>query len=186
MSESQTPTQASPSVPHAEELLSRLDAIEIDRFSLQQVENEVMGDRVWVKVLTIPVSMVSLVVLTFLGAWLSGYLFASFVVSALLVFIVGKMFEGYENQFKWQARQEVERRIAETEGETGLIRHFKHFLPTRFRHLVQCLRKGDTRYIDQYVQAVNLLQKKLDKEKFTRAWHLAHPETSPEKPAETE
>jgi hypothetical protein len=180
------PTPAPPSLPTAEELLTRLDNIDIDTFSLQQVENEVMGDRVWVKVLTIPVSMVSLVILTFLGAWLSGYLFTSFVISAFLVFIVGKMFEGYENQFKWQARQEVERRIAETEGDAGLIRHFKHFLPTRFRHLVQRLRKGDTRYIDQYVQAVNLLQKKLDKEKFTRAWQLAHPETAPEKPHEPE
>ncbi|WP_044410948.1 hypothetical protein [Thiomicrospira microaerophila] len=181
-----TPPSTKPAKPFAEDLLKRLDEVDIDSFNLKQVEEEVMGEKVWIKVLTIPVTMLSLVILTFLGGWISGYIFISFLLSALLIFIIGKMFEGYENQFKWEARQEVERRILETEGEQGLVIHFKPFLPTRFRHLVQCLRKGNSRYIDQYIQAINLLQKKLDKEKFTKAWHLAHPETAPVKPEDTD
>ncbi|WFE68148.1 hypothetical protein P8S54_07940 [Thiomicrospira sp. R3] len=179
MSNQPEPTTKPPK-PRAQDLLQRLDQVDVSIFNLNQVEDELMGNKIWIKVLTIPVTMISLVIMTFLGAWMSGYIFASFVISAFLVYLIGKLFEGFESTFKWQARQEIEKRIAETEGEEGLVIHFKAFLPTRYRHLVLCLKKGNTRYIDQYIQAVSLLQKKLDHKKFTHAWHLAHPETMPE------
>lgn len=171
------PESSAPPKPSAKVLLDRINSVDTTQFELKRVEQDIMGNKVWVNALTIPVTMVSLVVFTFLGAWFSGYIFISFIVSAFFVFIIGKLFEGYENQFKWQARQEVERRISETEGSEGLIIHFKSFLPTRYRHLIQCLKKGNTQYIDQYIQAVSILQRKLDKQKFTHAWQLAYPET---------
>ncbi|UQB41594.1 hypothetical protein JX580_07865 [Thiomicrospira microaerophila] len=171
-----------PSKPAAESLLQRLQQVDTDQFNLKQIEEELMGEKIWVKVLTIPVTMLILLILTFVGAWLSGNIFASFIVSAVLIYFIGKLFEGFESRYKWQARQEVEKRILETEDVEGLIVHFKAFLPTRYRHLVQCLKKGNARHIDQYIQAVNLLQQKLDHQKFTHAWHLAHPETKPEEP----
>jgi len=90
------------------------------------------------------------------------------------------MFENQEHNYKIAARHEVIRRIAETEGEFGLIPHFKHFLPNKYRHLWQSLRKGQYHYIEQYVQAVLLLQNKLEEDQFTRIWYLTYPETDPE------
>lgn len=171
-----------PSVPSAEKILSDLQAVDIEYFNLKTVEDEVRGNRIWINTLTIPVTALSLVILTFLGAWISGHLFISFAVSAGLLFFIGKLFESYDQQIKWDARKEVERRIAETEGDFGLIVHFKSFLPTRYRHLVQSLKRERYLYIDQYVHAVSLLQKKLDHEKFTQAWHMVHPELVAEEP----
>ncbi|MFA6699742.1 MAG: hypothetical protein WCS28_06175 [Thiomicrospira sp.] len=168
-----------PNVPTAAEILEQLHAINLQDFDIHQVEQAVRGNRIWINTFTIPVTAILLIILTFLGAWLSGYLFLSFAISAGLLFFIGKLFESYDQQIKWQARQEVERRIAETEGEFGVLIHFKSFLPTRYRHLIQSLKRQRYLYIDQYIQAVSLLQRKLDHQKFTQAWHMVYPHLDP-------
>ncbi|MEA1989204.1 MAG: hypothetical protein U9N57_08375 [Pseudomonadota bacterium] len=42
------------------------------------------------------------------------------------------------------------------------------------------MRKGQYHYIEQYVQAILLLQNKLEPEQFTRIWYLTYPETDPD------
>lgn len=168
--------QIEESIPSADIMLANLHNIDLTRFNLQQVEDEVRGDRVWINILTVPITMLLLVLFTFLGAWASGHLILSFLISAGVLFFIGKMFEGYDQQVKWDARREVERRIAETEGEFGFLIHFQPFLPPRYRHLIQSLKRRRYLYIDQYVQAVNLLQVKLDHDRFTQAWHMVYPE----------
>lgn len=175
-----SPAQPLPDVPSAEEMLARLQAIDLQQFNLKQVEEEIRGNRIWINTFTIPVTALLLIIFTFLGAWLSGHLFLSFAVSAGMLFFIGKLFETYDQQIKWQARQEVERRVAETEGEFGIVVHFKPFLPTRYRHLVQSLRRKRYLYVDQYIQAVSLLQRKLDRNKFTLAWHMVYPHLKPD------
>ena len=125
-------------------------------------------------------SAVLLVVFTLLGAFLFDHPFISFVVTAGLLFWIGKLFDNQHRFYQHAARQEVIKRIAETEQDFGLIPHFKNFLPTKYRHLWQSLRKGNYMYIEQYIQAVLLLQRKLDPEKFTRIWYLNYPEIDPE------
>ncbi|MBE0494599.1 MAG: hypothetical protein IBX48_09700 [Thiomicrospira sp.] len=179
---SETPvdqTQISDDIPSAKTMLGRLHEINLEDFDIKKVEEEIRGNRIWINTLTIPVAMLSLVIFTFLGAWISGYLILSFLVSAGIVFFIGKMFEGYDRQVKWDARREAERRVAETEGEFGLLVHFKPFLPTRYRHLIQSLKRRRYLYVDQYIQAVNLLQRKLDHDKFTQAWHIVYPHLKP-------
>lgn len=166
-------------IPTAQTMLERLHQINLEEFDIKKVEEEIRGNRIWINTLTIPVAMLSLVLFTFIGAWLSGHLILSFLIAAGLVFLVGKMFEGYDRQVKWDARRETERRIAETEGEFGLLVHFKPFLPTRYRHLIQSLKRRRYLYIDQYIQAINLLQRKLDHDKFTQAWHIVYPHLKP-------
>jgi hypothetical protein len=46
--------------------------------------------------------------------------------------------------------------------------------------LWQSLKKGQYQYIEQYVQAILLLQNKLDSEQFIRIWYLTYPELDPE------
>lgn len=172
-------TQTSEDIPSAQTMLEKLHAINLEDFDIKKVEEEIRGNRVWINTLTIPVAMLSLVLFTFLGAWISGHLIMSFLIAAGLVFFIGKMFEGYDRQVKWDARRETERRIAETEGEFGLLVHFKPFLPTRYRHLIQSLKRRRYLYIDQYIQAINLLQRKLDHDKFTQAWYIVYPHLKP-------
>lgn len=172
-------SQTSEDIPSAQTMLGRLHAINLEDFDIKKVEEEMRGNLIWINTLTIPVAMLSLLLFTFLGAWISGHLILSFLVSAGIVFFIGKMFEGYDRQIKWDARRETERRIAETEGEFGLLVHFKPFLPTRYRHLIQSLKRRRYLYIDQYIQAVNLLQRKLDHDKFTQAWHIVYPHLKP-------
>lgn len=171
--------QTSEDIPSAQTMLGRLHAINLEDFDIKKVEEEMRGNLIWINTLTIPVAMLSLLLFTFLGAWISGHLILSFLVSAGIVFFIGKMFEGYDRQVKWDARRETERRIAETEGEFGLLVHFKPFLPTRYRHLIQSLKRRRYLYIDQYIQAINLLQRKLDHDKFTQAWHIVYPHLKP-------
>jgi hypothetical protein len=158
----------------AMQLITRLNQVEIEDFNLKKVEESLRGKMIWINTLTVPISLVLLLLFTLVGKLISGYIIISFIVSALIVFLLGKMFENYDHEVKWNARREVERRIAETEGDDGLIIHFKNFLPTRYRYLVQSLRRGQYLFIDQYIQAVHLLQHKLETEKFIRAWSLAH------------
>ncbi len=167
------------SIPTAQQMLIRLHEIDLTDFDLKLAEEQMRGNKIWINILTIPVATLSLVIFTFLGAWITGQLILSFLIAAGIVLTIGKMFEGFDEQVRWNARLEVERRIAETEGEFGLIVHFKHFLPTRYRHLVQSLKRGRYLYIDQYMQAVHLLQRKLDHMKFMDAWHLVYPHLDP-------
>jgi hypothetical protein len=163
-------------IPTAQTMLIRLHEIDLDQLNLKKVEEQIRGNRVWINILTVPITMLLLVLFTFLGAWISGHFILSFLVSAGVLFFIGKMFESYDQQVKWDARREVERRIAELEGDFGLLIHFKPFLPPRYRHLVQSLKRRRYLYIDQYIQAVNLLQQKLDHDRFTQAWHMVYPE----------
>lgn len=178
--EPETDQTSEVTTPTAETMLARLSEVDVNLFDSKQVMNELKGNKQWISILTIPVTTILLGLLTLIGMLVSGSILWSFVISAGLLFFIGKLFDQYEQQYRHQARQEVIRRVQETEGEFGLIPHFKHFLPNRYRHLWQSLRKGNYVYVDQYIQAVVLLQNQLDAEKFTKIWHLSYPETVPE------
>ncbi|MDX1353353.1 MAG: hypothetical protein R3254_10095 [Thiomicrorhabdus sp.] len=168
-------------IPSPEEMLQRLYAVDVQQFNLDNIAAELKGNKIWVSVLTIPVSAVILVIVTLLGSFLFDQPIVSFLVGAGLLFWVSKMFDAQEHHYKIAARHEVMQRIKQTEGEFGLIPHFKNFLPTKYRHLWQSLKKGKYQYIEQYVQAILLLQNKLNPEQFTRIWYLTYPETDPER-----
>lgn len=165
--------------PSAEAMLERLQAVDITQFDLTAATNQLKGNKQWISILTIPVSALLLVMITLIGTFVWDAPIASFLVAAGLIYVVARLFDQYEQQYRRQARQLVMQRIAATEGDYGLIPHFKHFLPTKYRHLWQSLRKRNYMYIDQYIQAVALLQKQLDPAKFTKIWHLHHPEVAP-------
>jgi len=176
----QTNNTAANNIPSPEEMLSRLRDINVQTFNMKEVANELKGNKIWISILTIPVSASILVVITLLGSFMFDRPIISFLLAAGLLFWISKMFEHQEQNYIIAARHEVIRRIAETEGEFGLIPHFKHFLPKNYRHLWQSLRKGRYDYIEQYVQAILLLQNKLEPEQFTRIWYLTYPETDPD------
>ncbi len=179
-----TPEENSTDTPAAEEMLSRLNQINKDIFNLEQVTEEVQGKYAWIFVLTMPITAILLMVFTLLGTFITGHFIASFILTALLLFILGRIIDQFEQKFRYQARIEVMRRIYETEGEYGIIPHFKDFLPKKYRHLWQSLRKNNYQYIDQYIAAISLLQNQIDTEKFTRIWYIRHPEIAPEERAE--
>lgn len=163
-------------IPQAEEILSRLQAVDVNQFDIVAVTNELKGNKQWISILTIPVTTILLGLFTLIGVLLFDSIIGSFLVAAGLLFFAGRILDQYERQYRIQARHEVMSRIQSTEGEFGLIPHFKHFLPTKYRHLWQSLKKGNYMYIDQYIQALVLLQHKLDHEKFTKIWNMTYPE----------
>lgn len=167
-------------IPSAETMLAKLMNINLDDFNLRDTEDLLRGNMVWINVLAVPVTLVLLLLFTLLGGLATGHFVISFIVTGLVLFMAGKMFEGYDLKIKIQARQEIEARIADTESDFGFIVHFKHFLPTRYRHLIQSLKRRRYLYIDQYIQAIRLLQNKLNHEQFTEAWHRAYPEIAPQ------
>lgn len=167
-------------IPSPQEMLTRLNQVNPQLFDLKTIEDELKGNKIWIYVLTLPVSAVLLMLFTLLGTFLFDQPILSFVITAAVLFWIGKMFDHQQNLYKHAARQEVIRRIAETEQGFGLIPHFKNFLPSKYRHLWQSVRKGNYAYIEQYVQALVLLQHKLEPEKFTRIWYLTYPEIEPE------
>lgn len=167
-------------IPSPEEMLQRLNDVDIQKFNIETLANEMKGNKVWISILTIPVSAVILVAATLIGGFIFDSPIISFLLAAALLFWISKMFEGHERHFKMVARQEVINRIQQTEGEFGLIPHFKHFLPAKYRHLWQSVRKGNYVYIEQYVQAILLLQNKLDGQKFVKIWYMTYPEINPE------
>lgn len=169
-----------PRTPTAEEMLERLHAVNLDDFNMQEITDELKGNNAWLFVLTMPITAILLVVFTLVGTFATGYFILSFIVSAGILFVVGKMIDQYEQKFRYQARLEVMRRIKEAETEDGLIPHFKDFLPRKYRHLWQSLKKQNYIYIDQYIAAMTLLQQRLDSDKFIRIWRLKHPETAPD------
>lgn len=166
--------------PSASEMLARLRAVDPHQFDTKMIADALKGKYAWVFVLTMPIAAILLVTLTMLGTVLTGYFIASFIVTALLLFVVGKMLDEFEKRFFFQARLEVIKRIEEAEGDYGLIPHFKDFLPPKYRHLWQSLRKGRYVYIDQYIAAVILLQNKLPDDKFHRVWEIRHPQFASE------
>jgi len=122
--------------PSAEEMLERLSAIDIEQFNLKTVLEEVKGKQAWIFVMVMPLSAITLVLFTLLGTFLTGYFIASFVITSLFLFMIGKLFDQYEQKYRYQARLEVMRRIQATEGDYGLLIHFKDFLPKRYRHSI--------------------------------------------------
>ncbi|WP_051453364.1 hypothetical protein [Hydrogenovibrio kuenenii] len=171
--------EATFSPPTAEEMLTRLQQVNLDDLDLANLTEEVKGNQAWLFVMTMPVSALILVIGTLLGTFLTGYFIASFIISAAIIFIIGQMLDQYERKFKGLARLEAIRRIEALEGEYGLIPHFHDFLPTKYRHLWQSVRRKNFIYIEQYIAAIRLLQNKLDLEKFIYIWRLKHPETDP-------
>lgn len=169
-----------PQIPTAIDMLQRLHEIDTEQFDVKAVTDQLKGKQAWFFVLTMPATAILLVVFTLLGTYFTGYLIASFIATAGFLFVIGKMIDQHEQNFRLQARREVMNRIKLAESEAGLIPHFRDFLPKKYRHLWQSLRKHNYTYIDQYISAINLLQKKLDPEKFIRVWQLKHPETTPE------
>lgn len=167
-------------IPSAEEMLERLYQVDTEPFDPKTVTLELMGSKAWIFVSMLPISAILLGFLTFIGTYASGHFVISFIISAMLVYVFGKIMESYERQYRQRAFAEVMRRIAETEGEFGLLPHFKDFLPKKYLHLIQSLKKGNYIYIKQYVQAITLLQQKLDPDKFTRIWYLKYPDIAPE------
>ena len=167
-------------IPDPEEMIKRLQDVNVQDFNIEKITTQLKGNRIWVSVLTIPVSAIILVSFTLLGSFLFDQLIISFLVTAVFLFWIGKIFEGQERNYKFAARQEAIKRIQETEGEFGLVPHFKHFLPNKYRHLWQSLRKGNCAYVEQYTQAILLLQNKLDPNQFKKIWYLTYPELDPE------
>ena len=167
-------------VPSPQDMLARLNQVDPKYFDIRAVADQLKGNKIWVSILTLPVSAVLLATFTLLGAFIFNQPIISFLITAGLLFWVGKLFDNQQKLYQYAARQEVISRIAETEQGFGLLPHFKNFLPTKYRHLWQSVRKGNYSYIEQYVQALLLLQHKLDPEKFTRIWYLTYPETDPE------
>lgn len=162
--------------PSANEMLSRLRDVDTSIFDIKALADNLKGKHAWVFVLTMPLAAIILVSFTLIGTFVTGYFIASFLATALLLFVVGKMLDQFEKRFFYQARFQVMQRIQATEGEYGLIPHFKDFLPPKYRHLWQSLRKGRYAYIDQYIAAVTLLQNKLEDDKFRKIWEIRHPE----------
>lgn len=179
LEQQQINTAEQPAIPSPEEMMVRLNKVNVQDFDVKEIANQLKGDKIWISILTIPVSAIILVTFTLLGSFLFDSPIISFLVTAGLLFWVSKMFEQHERHYQVAARQEAINRIQSTEGEFGLIPHFKHFLPNKYRHLWQSLRKGNYMYLEQYVQAILLLQNKLEPEKFARIWYLTYPEIDP-------
>lgn len=166
-------------IPSPEEMLLRLKKVDVNYFNIREIANELKGNHIWISVMTVPVSAIVLVSATLVGGFVFDSPIISFLVTAAFLFWLGRMYEGQEQNYRMAARHEVARRIQQIEGEFGLLYHFRHFLPNKYRHLWQSVRRGNYTYIEQYVQAVLLLQKKLEPEQFTRIWYMTYPEIDP-------
>lgn len=166
--------------PTAERMLERLMQVNTELFDTDAETEILKGKHVWIFVLTMPVSAIILVTLTLLGTYLTGYFIASFIATALIIFTIAQIIDGYEQKFRRQARLNVMQRIEQTEGEIGLLPHFRDFLPTKYRHLWQSVRRKNFIYTEQYINALTLLQTKLDQEKFIYIWRLKYPTTDPD------
>ncbi len=167
-------------IPSPQEMLTRLQQIDPNDFNIKTIADDLKGNKVWISILTLPVSAIILATFTLLGAFLFDRPIISFLITAAILFWVGKIFDNQQKIYTIAARQEVMNRIATVEEGFGLLPHFKPFLPEKYRHLWQSIKRGNYIYIEQYIQAILLLQKKLDPEKFTAIWYLTYPETDPE------
>ncbi|QCU89664.1 hypothetical protein [Thiomicrorhabdus sediminis] len=172
--------QIDPNIPTAEEMLRRLHSIDVHQFNMREIAHDLKGDHIWISVLTVPVSAIVLVSATLIGGFVFDSPIIAFLSTAAILYWIGRMYDGQENNYRLAAREEVMRRIGEIEGEFGLLYHFRHFLPQKYRHLCQSVRKRKYLYIEQYIQAILLLQKRLNEEKFTHIWHLTYPHLNPD------
>ncbi|CAN8142580.1 SMODS and SLOG-associating 2TM effector domain-containing protein [uncultured Thiomicrorhabdus sp.] len=167
-------------LPSPDELLQRLRAIDCEQLNIDKRMEEMRGQRVWFSALAIPVSALVLTIFTLIGTFAFDQPIPSFLIAAALLYWIGNMIDGQQRHLPIQARNEIMQQIAQMEGEQGLLPHFSYFLPKRYRHLWQSLRKGNYIYIEQYTQAVTLLQRSLDEQKFMKFWYLKHPESAPQ------
>ncbi|VAW46896.1 hypothetical protein MNBD_GAMMA03-2013 [hydrothermal vent metagenome] len=167
-------------IPTPQEMLSQLQNINPNDFNIKAIANDLKGNKVWISILTLPVSAIILASFTLLGAFLFDSPIISFFVTAALLFWIGKLFDNQQKIYTIAARQEVMNRISAIEEGFGLLPHFKPFLPQKYRHLWQSIKRGNYIYIEQYIQAILLLQKKLDSEKFIAIWYLTYPEIDPD------
>ncbi|GAB6034780.1 hypothetical protein [Galenea microaerophila] len=166
-------------IPTADEMLERLYAVDIEAFDLKTVTLEMMGNKAWLFVSVLPISAILLALLTSILYYFSDSFIISFLLSAMAVYIFGLIMGYYERHYRQIAFAEIMRRIAETEGDFGLLIHFKDFLPPKYRYLIKCLKEGVYTYVKHYQNALLLLQTKLDPEKFTRIWYLKYPDIAP-------
>ena len=173
------PQDFDPSIPSPEEMLARLHSVDIHQFDSETVFQELKGKYIWISAMTIPITVITLALFTF-GGLLFDQPIIGFIVGALLLFWVSRMIDAKDQNLRFDAHNEVIERIKNTEGDFGLIPHFKHFLPQRYRHLWQSLKKGNYQYIEQYIQAIHLLQTKLEDEKFIKIWQLKYPQFAPQ------
>lgn len=157
-------------LPSADELLERLNAIDLSQLDIDEVSAQMLGPWKWARVLILPVGALLLFLLTWLFSAISGYLIPSFVFSAMLLMLISRLLDRYERALKLQARQLIEQRIAEIEGENGLLIYFKDFLPKKYNPLLKALQQGFYGYIPQYIEAVKLLREQLDPIKFQTWW----------------
>lgn len=156
-------------LPTAQELLDRVNAIDLTQLDVELVASDLLGPWKWARVLAMPIGALLLFLLTWLGSYFTHVLI-SFTASAILVLLIGKWLDRYERSLKLQARKVVEGRIAEIEGTDGLLLYFQDFLPKRYKPLIKALQKGHYYYIPQYIEAVELLRKQLDPVKFQTWW----------------
>lgn len=177
---SDNPNLAGKNLPSPDELLQRLREVDCEKFNVDKRMEMMRGKRVWFSAMAIPVSALFLTIFTLIGTFAFDQPIPSFLIAAALLYWIGSMIDGQQRHLPIQARHEIMQLIAETEGEQGLLPHFSYFLPKRYRHLWQSLRKGNYMYIDQYVQAVTLLQRSLDEQKFMKFWYLKYPEGAPQ------
>ncbi|AHF02191.1 hypothetical protein THIAE_02315 [Thiomicrospira aerophila AL3] len=164
----------------ADELLQRLQAIDLAQLNPQEVEQQVLGKRVWLHTFTFPITIGILAIFTLLATWLVNNMLYGFLVALLVVWFLGKLFESYEHDTQRQVQARLEEIIKGIEGEQGLLIHFSAFLPKRYGALLQALRKQRYGYVLQYYQAATLLQKRLDQARFKKYWHSKYPEMDPE------
>ncbi|MBF6057178.1 MULTISPECIES: hypothetical protein [Thiomicrorhabdus] len=167
-------------VPTADQMLNRLYAIEPNSFETERIAENLRGKRNWISAFTIPVSAILLVSMTLIGTFLSDRFVVSFLISALLVYWIGKIVEFYDKSFDRKARIQVLNHIAETETDYAFLPHFKSFLPNKYQHLVRALSKQNFFYIVPYAKAIQHLQRHLDHDAFRSYWHLSYPQTKPQ------
>lgn len=178
--EAETEAEQEAFPPTAERMLQRLMQVDLNQFDIKTETEVLKGSHAWLFVLTMPISALLLVIFTLLGSYLTGYFIASFLATAVFIYTVAQMIDNFEQKFRRQARLNVMKNIETTEGEIGLLPHFRDFLPPKYRHLWQSVRRKNFIYVDQYIAAITLLQTKLDQEKFIYIWRLKYPTTDPE------
>ena len=169
-------------IPAPEQMIEKLNSIDLAIFDLKQREEKLKGKLAWISALTIPISAILITATVLLTIFFSHSLtaaFIAFIIVGMLLMIIAKALESSERQAKYMAYQQTIEAIKQIEEPYGLVYHFRHFLPERYRHLWQSVRKGDYQHIKQYAQAIAMLQDKLEPAKFQHIWYLEFPEIAP-------
>lgn len=166
--------------PNPDSLIQRLKNLDLAQLNPQEVEQQVLGKRVWLHTFTFPITIGILAIFTLLATWLLNNMLYGFLVALLVVWFLGKLFESYEQDTQLQVQTRLEAQIKAVEGDDGLLVHFSAFLPKRYGALLQALRKRRYGYVLQYYQAAALLQKRLDEQRFKNYYYTKYPELDPE------